>query len=212
MLHFCRNWPNPTDYLKLINQILDEEKNGLIKNTKRDIQIYKMNYELDLKENKITNKQSADYKKYKYKCYYKINIIGKDEDLKKENYIEIDGNRLDLGKNSFILFKKLAEELKENMESWVEIEKFVEEIDLSFTGKHQLIERLRKSLTKLKFIDKDSAKELIENNKNKRNTKNKKGGFYRISNHPDFITYNKEKLLNNEDPRIRKLAEEMPIE
>jgi hypothetical protein len=103
MLHFCRNWPYSKDYLKLINQILDKEKDVLIKNTERDIQIYKMNCELELKENKITAEQSSDYKKYKYKCYYKINIIGKDEDLKKENYIEIDGNGIELGKNNFIL-------------------------------------------------------------------------------------------------------------
>lgn len=161
-------------------------------------------------EIELTDLQREDYKKYKYKCYYKINIIGKYEDLRKDNYIEIDGNRLDLGKNSFILFKKLAEELKENMEGCVEIEKFVEEIDLSFTGRHQLIERLRKSLTKLKFIDTDIANKLIENNKNKRNSRNKKGGFYRISNHPDFVTYNKKKLLSHKDPYIRKLAEELP--
>jgi len=105
---------------------------------------------------------------------------------------------------------KLVAELKRNKEGWVEIEKFVEDINLSLTGIAQLIERLRGSLIKIKFIDKDIANELIENNKNKRNSKNKKGGYYRISTHPDFIKYDREKLLNNEDPRIRKLAEELP--
>jgi hypothetical protein len=33
---------------------------------------------------------------------------------------------------------------------------------------------------------------------------------YRISIHPDFITYNKEKLRSHKDPDIRKLAEELP--
>jgi len=158
----------------------------------------------------LTDSQREDYKKYRYKCYYKINIFGEDEDLKKENYIEIDGNGIELGRNNFILFVKLALELKRNNEGWVEIEKFVEDINLSLTGIAQLIERLRGSLTKIKFIDKDIANELIENNKNKRNSKNKKGGFYRISNHPDFITYNKENLLIHTHLQIRKLAEELP--
>lgn len=54
---------------------------------------------------------------------------------------------------------------------------------------------------KIKALDNNSVKKLIEN---------KKSGLYRISTHPDFITYNKEKLLNHKDPRIRKLAEELP--
>lgn len=33
---------------------------------------------------------------------------------------------------------------------------------------------------------------------------------YRISDHPDFITYNKEKIRSHKDADIRKLAEELP--
>lgn len=101
-------------------------------------------------------------------------------------------------------------ELKKNKEGWVDVDKFIEDINLSLTGIPQLIGILRKSLIGVKFLDKDSAKELIKNNKNKKNAKNKKGGFYRISNHPDLISYDKEKLLSHADIRIRKLAEELP--
>jgi hypothetical protein len=96
---------------------------------------------------------------------------------------------------------KLALELKRNNEGWVNIESFVQEIDLSFTGRHQLIERLRGNLTKIKALDNNIVKELIEN---------KKSGLYRISTHPDFITYNKKKLLSHKDPRVRELAEKLP--
>ena len=82
----------------------------------------------------------------------------------------------------------LVTELKSNNDGWVDIEKFVADIDLSFTGRHQLMERLRNDLTKIKELDKNIAKKLIEN---------KKGGFYRISNHPDFISYKKNDLLEN---------------
>lgn len=132
-------------------------------------------------EIELTDLQREDYKKYKYKCYYKINIIGKNEDLKKENYIEIDENGIELGKHNFIFFVKLASELKRNKEGWVDIESFVQEIDLSFTGIAQLIGRLRENLMKIKVLDNNIVKRLIEN---------KKSGLYRISTHPDFITYN----------------------
>ena len=55
-------------------------------------------------EIELTDSQREDYKKYKYKCYYKINIIGKNEDLKQENYIEIDGNGIELSENNFLIF------------------------------------------------------------------------------------------------------------
>ena len=155
----------------------------------------------DVDKVELIDSQKEDYKKYKYKCYYKINIIGKDENPKRENYIEINGNGIELGRNNFIFFVKLALELTRNKEGWVNIESFVQEIDLSFTGIAQLIGRLRENLMKIKALDNNSVKELIEN---------KKSGFYRISNHPDFITYNKEKLLSHEDPDIKKFAEELP--
>lgn len=66
-------------------------------------------------------------------------------------------------------------------------------------NKYQIYSNLRKDLQGC-LIDKDGEK-FIENDGSKN---------YRISTHPDFITYNKEKLLNHKDPQIRKLAEELP--
>lgn len=155
----------------------------------------------DIRKVKLINSQKEDYKKYKYKTYFKIDIIGELKELKKEKYIKVNSNGIELGKNNFILFVKLAVELKRNNEGWVDIESFVQEIDLSFTGRYQLIARLRDDLVKIKALDNNIVKKLIEN---------KKSGLYRISTHPDFITYDKDKLLNHKDPQIRKLAEELP--
>ena len=149
-------------------------------------------------EIELTDSQREDYKKYKYKCYYKINIIGKNEDLKQENYIEIDGNGIELSENNFLIFMRLILELKKNKKGWVNIEKFIEETGLQISGHYQMIFRLRQNLQKI--LNEKETKELIEN---------KKSGFYRISTHPDFITYNKEKLLNRQDSQIRNLAEEL---
>lgn len=155
----------------------------------------------DIKKIKLTDLQKEDYKNHKYKTHHMINIIGKDDDLRKENYIEIDENGIELGKHNFIIFVKLASELTRNNEGWINIESFVQETNLSFTGIYQLIGRLRENLMKINALDNNSVKELIEN---------KKGGLYRISTHPDFITFNEEKLLIHKDPDIKKLAEELP--
>lgn len=187
--------------LNWINKEIDKEKIVVLKNIKRDIEIQQKRYELRSDRKELSEEQERDYKKYKYKCYYKINIIRKDEDSKKENYIEIDDNGIELGKHNFILFVKLAIELTRNNEGWVNIESFVRKIDLTFTGIAQLIGRLRENLMKIRALDNNIVKRLIEN---------KKIGLYRISTHPDFITYNKKKLLNHQDSQIRKLAEELP--
>jgi len=48
---------------------------------------------------------------------------------------------------------------------------------------------------------KKNAKTFIENDGSKR---------YRISTHPDFITYDKEELLQHPDEDIRRIAEQLP--
>jgi len=63
----------------------------------------------------------------------------------------------------------------------------------------KIYSRLRTILQR-SLIDKD-GKKFIENDGSKK---------YRISTHPDFISYNKKKLLNHQDSQIRKLAEELP--
>ena len=200
MLNMCRRFASPKDYTNLINRRLDNEKNILISNAKRDIQIHEGKNDLGTGEFVVSKSQKEDYKKYKYKWHYRINIIERDKNSKRENSIEIDGNGIELGNNSFILFLRLTKELKSNMEGWLDIEEFVREVDLTFTGRHQLIDRLRNSLLKISFLDKGKVKELIEN---------KKGGFYRISNHPDFIKFGKEQLMQIDEGKIKDIIKQL---
>jgi len=129
----------------------------------------------DIDEIKLTDSQRTDEKRY-----YKINIIGKDKNRKKENYIEIDGNGVSLSENNFLLFMRLILERKISDEGWVNVKKFIEETELKISGHYQLISRLRQNLQKI--LNEKETKELI---------KNKKSGLYRISTHPDFIIYKK---------------------
>ncbi len=66
-------------------------------------------------------------------------------------------------------------------------------------GKYQIYDRLRKVIEG-SLIEKD-AKKFIENDGSK---------HYRISRHPDFVTYDRNNLLRHSDATIRDLAKNLP--
>lgn len=134
-----------------------------------------------ISEIKLTDSQRKDEKRY-----YKINIFGKDENRKKENYIEIDDTGVSLSENNFLVFMRLILERKINDEGWVNIKKFIEETELKISGHYQLIFRLRQNIQKI--LNEKETKKIIEN---------KKSGLYRISTHPDFIIYRKADLIKD---------------
>ena len=96
---------------------------------------------------------------------------------------------------SFLLLLRLAVELKKGEGGWVNIFSLYDEHIIADPGKYQIYSNLR-TVLKGSLIVKNAEK-FVENDGSKN---------YRISTHPDFITYNKEKLLNHQDSQIRKLA------
>ncbi|MBN1971794.1 MAG: hypothetical protein JW870_20715 [Candidatus Delongbacteria bacterium] len=149
----------------------------------------------------LTESQEEDYKKHGYNCRSKINIMGKDNYLKKENYVEIDDNGVELSENNYLIFLRLVLEIKRSKEGWVHVERFIQDTNLQLSGHFQLIARLRQNLQKIKIMDEKEVKKFIEN---------KKGGFYRISNHPDFISYDKEQLMQVDEGKIQDIIKQLP--
>ena len=66
-------------------------------------------------------------------------------------------------------------------------------------GKYQSFERLRKPPEG--GLQEKDAKKFIENDGSKR---------YRISTHPDFVTYERNNLLRHSDPEVQELAKGLP--
>ena len=66
-------------------------------------------------------------------------------------------------------------------------------------GKYQIYDRLRKPLES-SLLGKD-AKKFVENDSSKR---------YRISTHPDFVTFDRENLLKHADYEMQALAKRLP--
>ena len=142
--------------------------------------------------------QEKDYEKHEYKCKDQINILGTSS-INRSNEIIVNKTKIKIGDSLFLLLLRFIVELKKGEGGWVSIYSLHDEHIITDPDKYQIYSRLRTDLQGC-LIDKDGEK-FIENDGSKN---------YRISTHPDFITYNKEKLLSHNDPRIRKLAEELP--
>ncbi len=138
----------------------------------------------------LTKKQAKDYKDFGYKCYDKIHILGTGS-MSRSNNLDINGHTIKMPDNAFKLFIELVVASKKNRGGW--LTKVVE------AGKYQIFDRVRSPLQG-SLLGKD-AKKFLENNASKQ---------YRISVHPDFITYNRKILLKHADSMVKALAKGLP--
>ena len=137
------------------------------------------------KSDNLTSKQLSDYEKYGYKCKDKIYIPGT-RSIDRSNDIIVNENKIKIGDAIFLLFLRLVVELKKNRDGWISTNTLYKEHIIHDSGRYQkfseLNSRFRGSLVEKNHTD------IIENHGS---------GEYRISTHPDFITYDKEKLLQH---------------
>lgn len=146
----------------------------------------------------LTDAQRLDYRRIEYQCYDKIGFPGVSPAWR-SNRIVVNGSGVTVAESSFVLLLRLAVELKEGKGGWVSVHELEQEgFPLSTTDYRPWV-KLRRELRGF-LLDPD-AKKLIENNKS---------GAYRISTHPDFVTYDKEKLLSHPNGRIKDLARALP--
>jgi len=139
---------------------------------------------------KLTAKQTADYTKHKYQCYDHLHIPGT-APMKRSNDLSVNGHTIKMPDASFKLLLELVVELKKGKGGWVM--KYTER------GNYQIYDRLRKVLEG-SLLEKD-AKKFIENDGSKR---------YRISTHPDFVTYERGNLLKHAETEVREIAKRLP--
>ena len=137
----------------------------------------------------LTKKQAKDYKDFNYKCYDKIHIPGT-ASMKRSNDLSINGHVVKMPDNAFKLFIELVVASKKNKGGWL-----TKTVD---AGKYQIFDRVRSPLQG-SLLGKD-AKKFIENNASKQ---------YRISTHPDFITYDRGNLLKHTDSTVNTLAKKL---
>lgn len=188
---------------------LDEELSGRFYDKGLLYRTFEMgcdnNWEIDLsdiklKENQdsksaipeLTKKQEADYKEYAYKCYDEIYLSGTCK-RKGSNDIYVNGEKDNMPDEALIWFIQFVTELRKREGGWIKTG--VE------PGKHAVFERVRKSFKNRLRLDKKGT-DIIQN---------RGGGEYRISTHPDFVTYERSALMNHRDSTIKSLARKLTI-
>ncbi|MBN1574823.1 MAG: hypothetical protein JW984_16625 [Deltaproteobacteria bacterium] len=145
----------------------------------------------------LSGEQRLDYEKFDYLCYDKVHILGTIP-MKWNNLITINENKINIGDYLFILFLRFVVELKKGNGGWLNIYDLESEGIITDSMRYQIYSNLRTTVqgslierNGQKFIQSDGSK------------------HYRISTHPDLITYNKKKLLLHQDKKIKDIIMEL---
>jgi len=146
----------------------------------------------------MTGDQREDYERHKYRCADRLHIPG-EITAEGKNVISLNGNQITIEVANLILLLRFVVGLKRDKDGWVDRYSLHEERIISDPDRFQHYSRLRRELAP-NLLLKD-GKDFIQNDLRKR---------YRISTHPDFVTYDKEKLLEHANYRVVKIAERLP--
>jgi len=146
----------------------------------------------------FTRKQMRDYKEYGYLCKDKIHLLGITPGYH-SNLILVNGSEIKIGDSLVLLLLRLVRGLKQKSDGWVSIYTLYNEHIISDSNRHQIYSNLRSAI-KGHLIEND-GKKFVESDGSKN---------YRISTHPDFVTYDKRKLKRHQNAQIRKIAAELP--
>ena len=146
----------------------------------------------------LTERQLADYEIYGYLCQDHLHIPGTFP-RERSNDIFLNGHKLCLGDSLFVLLLRFVVELKKGKGGWVNIYTLETEKIITDVLKYQIYSNLRTAIEG-SLLKKDGQK-FIENDGSKN---------YRISVHPTLINYDKKKLREHQDYRVRELAKQLP--
>lgn len=180
------------DALKQENKVSAERDGELLRRDEDTALISDTNRE------ELNTAQKRDYGVHDYRCRDKIHIPGSTPKYR-SNIVVVNEHEANVGDKPFNLLVRLIVELKKENGGWVSVHDLVEEGIAADREHHQIYSRLRKSIEG-SLLNRD-AKQLIENDGSKR---------YRISTHPDFVTYEKEQLSSHNDELIRSSAVKLP--
>ena len=134
--------------------------------------------------------ERKDYKKYEYKTAVHIHIKGlRGNDANSQ--IDVNGEAINLPEYLFLILLQLVVALKRDKDGRATMS-----ID---EGKYQPMSDLRKELKQ--GIRGTDAKNIIQNMRAKQ---------YRLSTHPNYVTYDKKALLKYPNARVVQYAQQLP--
>ncbi len=145
----------------------------------------------------LSSKQKGDYENFEYLCYDKIYIPGAIP-MKRSNLIAVNGNEISLGDSLFRLFLRFTLELMRKKGGWLSKHSLYEEHFISDVDRFQIYSDLRKRIEGSLIVK--AGEKLIQNDGSEN---------YRLSIHPDFISYDKKKLGDHPDNIIQVIAKKL---
>ncbi|MCJ7690994.1 MAG: hypothetical protein MUO60_17000, partial [Clostridiaceae bacterium] len=104
---FCRRFPNPDSYLTLINSRVTEEKNKLMSNVKREVDIFQKQFESNVQGRKISNEIIITEQERQLPSLDAWNKIKNEFDVSKHSF----GRKIDFIKDEFkrkIIFRDIS--------------------------------------------------------------------------------------------------------
>ena len=185
VIEFCANYQYDDYWKHCILKEIEDEKTRKINYLNENISINIQKIKIKFNLTDITRKQLKDYDTYGYQCKDKIFISG--TVLKRRsNEIIINDIKISLGDTLLLLLLKFVVELNRDKKGWISRESLYNTHIIRDPDRCQIFSNL-KSVLKGSLVGKNPGK-LIQNDFSKN---------YRISTHPDFITYDKETLLQH---------------
>jgi hypothetical protein len=142
----------------------------------------------------LTKKQTQDYKRFEYKSYNTVHIPGL-MPMKRSNLIEVGGTELAIPDYQFHLLLRLVQELKKGAGGWIARQTLVDEGILRAEENLQIFSNLRSALQG--GLQGKSPKEFLQSDRSKN---------HRLSTHPDYVTYDRDKLLEHPMLDVRRIA------
>ena len=176
----------PGYMLGWINEEIGKEKIAVLKKIKTDIEIQEKRHKLRSDGKELSKKQEKDYEKYGYNCKDRIYIPGTPS-VNRNCIILLNGKETKIKDANFLLLLRFVVELKKGKGGKVHLTDLEKDKTIPSRTYYQYIDRLNDDLKINVMFCKDDKKDLIES---------VGAGYFQISTHPDFVSYNLENLLN----------------
>ncbi|MFC1799399.1 hypothetical protein ACFL2Z_00595, partial [Candidatus Eisenbacteria bacterium] len=144
----------------------------------------------------VSDEQKEDIDSAGYKCTDSIRIPGTQPDGR--DVVFVNQDVIPVAPSHLVFLLRLAGELVRCRGGWVKRQQLIDEGVVTADGYNQRISEVRKAIGP--YLAKHNPRGFIENRSKE----------YRISTHPDFVTYDKARLLKHPENTIRKLARKLP--
>lgn len=146
----------------------------------------------------LTARQKKGYDKHHNLCKDRIYLTG-EVPGHHGNLISVNDNDVRIPDSLFLLCLRFVQELKKKKGGWINTQTLHKERIIPDPNSYQIYSNLRSEIKG--YLIENNGRKFIESDGSKN---------YRISTHPDFVTYNKGKLNRHDDARIRKIAGKLP--